>query len=190
MVIGFVLSAATSIWRVSFRVAPSPWACQIPTIGNDTKESAMARSYYSTVFAQPAGDLWAVLRDFGNYTLWVDGVDESRIEEGKSGDAVGAVRNIRMGETRVRQRLIAHSDADRSYSYEFLEPFRFPVRDFVATIRVTPIVDGNRAFVEWWVTFDCAENERDHWTAFFARSFAGWLESLRRHLARTMSAAA
>ena len=26
----------------------------------------MARSYYSTVFAQPAGDVWALLRDFGN----------------------------------------------------------------------------------------------------------------------------
>ena len=64
----------------------------------------MAKSYYSTVFEQPAADIWAVLRDFGNYTVWVDGVDESRIEDGKSGDAVGAIRNIRMGETLVRQR--------------------------------------------------------------------------------------
>jgi hypothetical protein len=84
----------------------------------------------------------------------------------------------------------SHSDADRSYSYELLEPFRYPVRDFAATFRVTPVVDGNRAFVEWWVTFDCAENERDHWTAFFARSFAGWLESLRRRLATRTPAAA
>ena len=150
----------------------------------------MAKSYYSTVFAQPAGDLWAVLRDFGNYTLWVEEVDESRTEEGKSGDAVGVIRNIRMGEIRVRQRLLAHSDADRFYSYEFLEPFRFPVRNFVATIRVTPIVDGDRSFVEWWVIFDCANEEREHWTAFFARSFAGWLESLRRRLAQGVLAAA
>jgi hypothetical protein len=153
-------------------------------------ESAMAKSYHSTVFAQPADEIWAVLRDFGNYTVWVDGVDESRIEEGKSGDAVGAVRNIRMGETRVRQRLLAHSDVERFYTYAACEPFRFPVHDFVATIRVTPIVDGNRAFVEWSATFDCGENERDHWTAFFARAFAGWLESLRRRLAAGIRAAA
>jgi Polyketide cyclase / dehydrase and lipid transport len=146
-------------------------------------ERAVARSYYSTVFTQPAGEIWAVLRDFGNYTIWVDGVDESRIEEGKSGDAVGAIRNIRMGETLVRQRLLAHSDRDRFYSYEFCEPFRFPVQNFIATIRVTPIVDGERSFIEWWVTFDCAAEQ-------LARSFAGWLESLRRHLADRMPAAA
>jgi hypothetical protein len=150
----------------------------------------MAKSYYSTVFEQSARDVWAILRDFGNYTVWVDGVDESRIEDSKSGDAVGAIRNIRMGETLVRQRLLAHSDRDRSYSYEFCEPFRYPVQNFVATIRATPIADGGRAFVEWWVTFDCAAEERDHWTAFFARSFAGWLESLRRRLAEKMRVAA
>jgi hypothetical protein len=150
----------------------------------------MAKAYYSTVFDQRADDVWAALRDFGNYTLWVDGVDESGIEDGKAGDAVGAVRRVRMGETLVRQRLVAHSDAERFYSYEFCEPFRYPVRNFLATIRITPVIDGNRAFVEWWVIFDCADDERDHWTALFARSFAGWLESLRRRLAEKIPAAA
>jgi hypothetical protein len=53
----------------------------------------------------------------------------------------------------------------------------------VATIRVTPIVDGNRAFVEWWATFDVAVGDGNHWTKFFARSFATWLGRLRRGLA-------
>jgi hypothetical protein len=88
-----------------------------------------------------------------------------------------------MGDTRIRQRLLAHSDRERFYTYEFCEP-RFPVRNYVATIRVTPIVDGDKAFGEWWVTFDCATEEYDHWTAFFAGSFATWLGSLRRHLKR------
>jgi hypothetical protein len=144
----------------------------------------MARSYYSTVFDESADRVWSAIRDFGNYTLWVDGVDEVRIEDGKSGDTVGAVRNVRMGETRIRQRLIAHSDRDRSYSYELCEPFRFPVKNGVATIRVTPAVDGDKAFVEWWLTFDGALEELARWTAFFARSFATWLGSLRRHLGR------
>jgi hypothetical protein len=46
----------------------------------------MARSYYSTVFDESADRVWSAIRDFGNYTLWVDGVDEVRIEDGKSGD--------------------------------------------------------------------------------------------------------
>jgi hypothetical protein len=59
------------------------------------------------------------------------------------------------------------------------------VHDFVATLRVTPIVDGDGAFVEWRATFDCAADERDHWTTYFAREvFAKGLRSLRVRLAR------
>jgi hypothetical protein len=139
----------------------------------------VAKSYYSTVFDHSADAVWAVIRDFGAYTVWVDGVDEAYIEQGKAGDAVGAIRFVRMGDTRIRQRMLAHSDRDRFYTYEFCEPYRFPVRNFVATIRITPIIDGNRAFAGWWTTFDCAAEEYDHWTEFFASSFAKWLGSLR-----------
>lgn len=142
----------------------------------------MAKSYYSTVFDHPADRVWRVVRDFGNYTLWVDGVDDVHIEQGKAGDTVGAVRRVRMGDTQVRQRLLAHSDRDRFYTYEACEPYRFPVRDFVATIRVMQVTEGNRAFVEWWATFDCVLEEQNQWTRHFAASFAHWLESLRRHL--------
>ncbi len=142
----------------------------------------MAKSYYSTIFDYSADRVWSVVRDFGNYTLWIDGVDDVQIEQGKPGDAVGAIRCVRTRDMQVRQRLLAHSDRDRFYTYEACEPYRFPVRDFVATIRVTPVTEGNRAFVEWWATFDCVLEERNHWTAHFAALFAHWLESLRRHV--------
>lgn len=142
----------------------------------------MACASYSTVFDMSAARLWAALRDFGNYRLWVDGVDESEVEDGRPGDAVGAVRRVRMGETEIRQRLLAHSDIERSYSYEFCGEGRYPVRDFRATIRVTPIIDGDRAFVEWWASFDAVGEDREHWTRFFGDAFASWLKSLRRHL--------
>jgi hypothetical protein len=144
----------------------------------------MAKSYYSTVFEQSADQVWSVLRDFGNYTVWVDGVDEAYVEEGKPGDAVGAVRFVRIGDTRIRQRLRAHSDVERCYTYELCQPYRVPVRNGLATIRVTPVTDTGQSFIEWWVTFDCAEAECDHWTEFFVTSFAGWLASLRRHMDR------
>lgn len=143
----------------------------------------MARAYYSTVFDESAARVWALLRDFGNYRLWIDEVEESGIEDGKSGDTVGAVRHARIGETRIRQRLLAHSDLERSYSYEFCGAPRFPIRHFVATLRATPVTDGDRAFVEWWASFDCEAAEQEHWQGFLARSFAGWLASLRRRLA-------
>jgi hypothetical protein len=142
----------------------------------------MAGAYYSTVFDQPVERVWAAIRDFGAYTDRVDGVDESGIEDGKAGDTVGAVRSIRMGERHIRQRLLAHSDLARCYTYEFCTPPPAPLANYRATIRASPISDGNRAFVEWQATFDCAPADIDHWAGFYATSFGTWLASLRAHL--------
>ena len=54
-----------------------------------------------------------------------------------------------------------------------------PVQNYRATLKVTPIVDGGRSFVEWWATFDCAPEHLDERTAFFSQAFAGWLGWLR-----------
>jgi ribosome-associated toxin RatA of RatAB toxin-antitoxin module len=78
----------------------------------------MNRVYYSTVIDQPADRVWSVIRDFNSYPVWVEGINESHIEDNKAGDAVGAIRNFSSGDTRIRQRLLAHSDLDRSYTFE------------------------------------------------------------------------
>ena len=55
----------------------------------------MARSYYSTVVDASADRVWSALRDFnGLATWWSSNVSESHIEDGRSGDAVGAVRSF------------------------------------------------------------------------------------------------
>jgi hypothetical protein len=57
------------------------------------------------------------------------------------------------------------------------------VQDYVATIRVTPIVADGAAFVEWWATFDCAAEDRDKWVRYFEQEgFAKWLAALRYFL--------
>jgi hypothetical protein len=30
------------------------------------------------------------------------------------------------------------------------------VENYVATLKLTPVTDGNRTFAEWWAEFDCA----------------------------------
>ena len=142
----------------------------------------MAKSYYSTVFAQSADAVWRVIRDFNNYPVWVDGAGTSHIEDGKNGESVGAIRNVLYKDTRRRQRLLALSDVERTQTYEFAGDTPLPVQNFRATIRVTPIVDGDRAFVEWWTTLDCESALREERVASFRDAFAGWLESLRRSL--------
>ena len=144
----------------------------------------MARSYYSMVIDSPADDVWAVIRPFGHYS-WAGVQAETVIEDGKRDDQVSAIRRVTIGERIIRQALLAHSDRERSYTYALLDPSPFPVHDYVATIRVTPVVETDTAFVEWWATFDCAADERDRWTAYFARDgFATWLGALRRFMAR------
>ncbi len=149
----------------------------------------MAEAYYSTVFEHSAAQVWSVIRDFNNYPVWVDGAGASEIEEGRAGDAVGCVRNVLYDGRRLRQRLLALSDIERVQTYGFAEEAAAPVSAYRAALRVTPIVDGDRAFVEWWATFDCEPASRDGRCDFFRDAFAGWLGSLRRHLQRHAQAA-
>lgn len=139
---------------------------------------AMARSYYSTVIDRPAAAVWPTIRDFGAYA-WAGTGSNATIEGGRPGDAVGAVRRVATPGGTLRQRLLAHSDLERSYAYQLCEPTPYPVRSYVGTLRVTPVVDGGRAFVEWWATFDATGADTDHWVAHFERAMAGWPGSLR-----------
>ena len=142
----------------------------------------MARSYYSVMLYHPADEVWAVIRPFDHYA-WAGVESETSIEHGKAADQVGAVRRVSFGGNVIRQVLLAHSDIQRSYSYAFCGAPPFPVQDYVATIRVTPIVADGAAFVEWWATFDCAAEDRDKWVRHFEQEgFAKWLAALRHFL--------
>lgn len=142
----------------------------------------MARSCYSMVLDQPAHQVWAAIRQFDHYG-WAGVPGETVIEEGRRGDQVGAVRRVVTGERTLRQQLLAHSDIARSYTYSVCEPSPLPVRNYVATIRVLPVVETGQSFVEWWADFDCAPGEVERWTGFYAREgFAKWLAALRDYM--------
>jgi hypothetical protein len=143
----------------------------------------MAKAYYSTVFEQKAQKVWEIVRDFNNYPVWVGGAGESEIEDGKSGDTVGCVRNVLYQARRIRQRLLAQSDVERSQTYEFCGAATLPLTDYQATLRISDVTDGGRAFVEWWATFDCDPARRDELTGILQGSFEKWLESLRDTMA-------
>jgi Polyketide cyclase / dehydrase and lipid transport len=139
----------------------------------------MARAHYSTIFQQPAPEIWKIIRDFNSYPVWLGGCGECRIEDGKSGDTVGAVRSVHYQGRHIRQRLLALSDTERAQTYEFCGAPSLPVDEFRATLRVTEVIDGDRSFVEWWADFDCEPARRDELTATLRGWFAKWLESLR-----------
>ena len=57
---------------------------------------------------------------------------------------------------RLREQLLALSDYDYFCTYSILES-PMPLTAYVATLRLTPITDGDRTFAEWTAEFDCAE---------------------------------
>ncbi len=138
------------------------------------------RAYASTVLNVSADEVWAAIRDFGALSDWHPGVRESRIEEGLPPDRVGCIRHLTLGDGAViRERLLHLSDPERSYSYNF-ETTPFAVQNYHAVLRVTPVTDGGRSFVEWWTTFDCEPERMDEWVETFAGAvFKSGLDALK-----------
>jgi len=122
----------------------------------------MARVYISSVIDAPAAKVWARIRDFNGLPRWHPRIRDSRIENGEPADRVGCIRDFHLQNgDRIRERLLGLSDYDMFCTYSILES-PMPLTDYVATIRLTPVTDGNRTFAEWWAEFDCApERERD-----------------------------
>ena len=142
----------------------------------------MAKSYYSTVIDRDAATVWSVVRDFGDYE-WAEGVGPATIEDSNPANTPGAVRNFEYYDAPSRQRLVAHSDAERRYTYASTAPYE-TLRSYEITLCVEPVVDGDRAFVAWWADFEAPAHEFAQWDGFFQRELAKSLEKLRGNVAR------
>jgi hypothetical protein len=115
----------------------------------------MTKVYVSTVIPAPAASVWQVVRDFNGLPGWTPFVAESRIEQGAKSDQVGCIRNFRLKDGGViRERLLALSDYDLSCSYAILDS-PMAVENYIATLSLTPVTDGNATFAEWQADFDC-----------------------------------
>lgn len=117
----------------------------------------MVQVYVSSMINAPVSDVWRVIRNFNSLPDWTPFVAESRIEQNMPPDQVGCVRNfsLRNG-SRIRERLLALSDYDLSVTYTILES-DMGVENYVATLSLTPVTDGNTTFAEWTAEFDCPE---------------------------------
>lgn len=144
----------------------------------------MPKAYASTVIDKPAGEVWAVIRDFNGLPGWNPAVTRSEIEDGRPADQVGCVRSIHLVDGgHLRERLLAFSDHEMSCTYNF-EKTPFAVENYLATLRCTAVTDGDRCFVEWWTHFDCDLAKRDEWLEFFSGGvFQGGFDGLSNRLA-------
>ncbi len=114
----------------------------------------MIKVYTSTVVNASADAVWAVVRDFNGLPNWTPFVADSRIEGGLPADKVGCIRNFRLKDGGlIREQLLTLSDYDFQCTYSILES-PMGVENYVATLKLTPITDGNTTFAEWSAEFD------------------------------------
>jgi uncharacterized protein YndB with AHSA1/START domain len=141
----------------------------------------MARVYVSSVINAPAARVWSRIRDFNGLPNWHPAIGESRIENGEPADKVGCVRNFRLRNgDGLREKLLGLSDFDMFCTYSILES-PMGVENYVATIRLTPVSDGDRTFIEWSAEFDCApEREAELVSSIGGGVFQGGFDALKR----------
>jgi len=141
--------------------------------------------YVSSVIPAPAGEVWAVIRDFNALPAWNPLVTDSRIEAARSPDQVGCIREFRTrAGGRIRERLLALSDFDYSCTYAILES-PMGVENYIATLKLTPVTDGNATFAEWSAEFDCPpEREAELVAAIGGGVFQGGFDALKARFGR------
>ena len=141
----------------------------------------MPKLYISSVLNAPAPQVWALIRDFNGLPAWHPRIVQSRIEQDLPADCIGCIRHIRL-ETgaAIREKLLALSDCDYACTYAILES-PMGVENFCATLKLTPVTDGNRAFAEWSAEFDCAPQDAAELSEGIAGNvFEDGLDALKR----------
>jgi len=138
----------------------------------------MPRVFVSSIVEAPADKVWALIRRFDAAAQWLPFVNSSPIEDGGDPTRVGCVRVVTQNDGAVfREVLVALSDAERSYSYTFVGS-PVPVSDHRTTLRVLPITDDNRSYVEWCSRFEIAPEHETQFVELMNRNFLVGLRSL------------
>ena len=119
----------------------------------------MVKVVKSTIIDHPIDRVWETLRDFNGHDRWHPAVRESHIERGRDSDSVGCVRRFRLADgSELREQLLALNDAGTTLTYCLLDT-PVPLFNYVATLRLLPVTDGDRTFWQWESTFSTREGE-------------------------------
>ena len=135
----------------------------------------------STILNATTDAVWAVLRDFNGHDRWHPAVATSAIERAQASDKIGCVRDFRLRNgDRIREKLLGLSDYEMFCTYSILES-PMGVENYVATLRLTPVTDGDQTFLEWTAEFDCAlERENELVNNIGGGVFQGGFDALKR----------
>ncbi len=152
----------------------------------------MAKAYASAIIDAPIQAVWSVMRNFNGLPLWHPAIKDSTIDGGLDADVVGCVRAFHLQDgALVRERLLALDDQHHCFTYNF-EPDApaFPIENYIATVRLYPVTNGDQTFIEWEATFDEAPEDKGKYVDIVANGvFAGGLTALAAYIkANTITA--
>lgn len=142
----------------------------------------MASVYTSSVIDAPCDKVWQRVRDFNALPVWHPRIRDSRIEDSLPADKIGCIRNFHLQSgDNLREQLLGLSDFDKFYTYSILES-PMPLTDYIATLRLTPVTDGERCFIEWSADFLCAPDVESELVSNIGNDvFQGGFDALKRH---------
>jgi NADPH2:quinone reductase len=143
----------------------------------------MIRVRRSAVIDAPIDRVWAVLRDFNSHSAWHPAVGDSRIERNEPADQVGCVRNFFLKDgNHIREQLLALSDSQYLSTYCILDA-TLPMRNYVASLQLKKVTDGERTFWHWESTFDVPKGrEREFDQLVGGGVYEGGFAGLRNYL--------
>ena len=109
----------------------------------------------SVIIDAPIDRVWQAVRRFDGVADWNPGVTAATLERGAATE-VGAIRALDIVDgSRFRETLLAHSDLDRSYSYDIIES-PLPCSHYIAVHRFIEITEGAKTLGIWSGEFNCA----------------------------------
>ena len=122
----------------------------------------MTRVFVSAVIDAPLARVWHRVRDFNSLPQWHPGFSRSHIEGGEPADRIGCVRNfdIAGGGGTIRERLLALSDLEHSFTYTILDS-PLEVENYVATLTLYPITATGATLGVWTASFTVRPDGRE-----------------------------
>jgi Polyketide cyclase / dehydrase and lipid transport len=113
----------------------------------------------SIVVASPAGEVWALLRDFAAIGDWHPALPPCEIEGGPA-DRVGCVRVFPLADGH-RETLTRLDDQQRIIAFAFGDNAGLPVRSYMSMMTAQPVTLSGQTYIEWSSRFDCDESDED-----------------------------
>lgn len=94
-------------------------------------------------------DVWSYIGDFDRLDSWHPAVASSETSQ----DGASRIRHLTLGDgSKIVERLDAHDDKARSYTYTIMDAGPLPVRNYQSTIKLTQ--DGTNTRVTWSSEFE------------------------------------